>query len=239
VTPDASNPGQSAHSDRTDTPGDASPAASSPTPGSRDESALDAIRETYADQADTLARMDWANRLLTGRYRGRLFGDASGRVLDVACGVGTNRRYVPASCEYVGVDLSPDVLDAARSRSGALEPGDDLFEMDAQDLAFDDDAFDTVISSLSTCTFPDPVAALDEMARVCAPDGDVRLLEHGRSSVELLGRFQDWRADAHFEKHRCRWTQDPLANVDASALDVREHSTAMLGIITAIEATPA
>jgi ubiquinone/menaquinone biosynthesis C-methylase UbiE len=200
----------------------------------------DGIRGTYADQAATMARADICNRLLTGRARGRLFGRAEGRVLDVACGVGTNRRYLPDDATYVGVDLSPEMLREA-SEMLASEDGPEtagLCEMDAEGLAVPDDAVDTVISSLSTCTFPNPVAALDEMARVCRPDGKVLLLEHGRSSVDPVARFQEWRAEAHYRKHACRWTQEPLEVVARSRLSVEHSRTGMLGMLTAVEVTP-
>lgn len=221
---------------------DASPptkgsAATSVLAGHRQHTIAD-VRETYREQATTMARMDWLNRAFTGRYRRRLFGDATGRVLDVACGVGTNVQYLPEDSEYVGIDVSRDVLAEAKRRldDGPREPT--LSEMDAQNLDFPDDRFDTVISSLSTCTFPDPVEALSEMGRVCAPDGRVLLLEHGRSSVGAIARFQDWRADAHFEKHSCRWNQEPLDVVAESPLTTVESSSALLGMVTAIEACP-
>ncbi len=203
----------------------------------------DAIRGVYADQARTMARLDVCNRLLTGRARRRLFGRAEGRVLDVACGVGTNRRYLPEGTTYVGLDLSPAMLAQAADRvadDGGDGPGVlGLCEGDAERLPFGDDAVDTVISSLSTCTFPDPVAALDEFARVCRPDGRVLLLEHGRSSVGPVARFQEWRAEAHYRKHACRWTQEPLDVVGASRLTVERSRTGMLGALTAVEARPA
>jgi ubiquinone/menaquinone biosynthesis C-methylase UbiE len=213
-------------------------AAASDGAGARPFSA-DGIRDVYADQAAAMARLDVCNRLATGRARARLFGQARGRVLDVACGVGTNRRYVPPYATYVGLDLSPDVLGEAAARvdgDGAAVWG--LCEGDAGRLPVADDAVDTVVSSLSTCTFPDPVAALDEMARVCRPDGRVLLLEHGRSSVDAVARFQEWRAEAHYRKHACRWTQEPLAVVGDSELVVERSRTAWLGTLTAIEARP-
>ncbi|NHN48408.1 class I SAM-dependent methyltransferase [Halostella sp. JP-L12] len=199
---------------------------------------LDEIRGIYADQAKWMARMDWVNRLFTGRYRRRLFWNARGRVLDVACGTGTNRRYLPDAVDYIGVDLSPAMLREAEARFEELERGESLFEMDAAALEFPDDSFDTVVSSLSTCTFPDPDAALGEMARVCKPDGRVLLLEHGRSDVGAIARFQDWRADAHYEKHGCRWNQDPAAVVAGTGLEILSTRSAALGIVTAIEARP-
>jgi ubiquinone/menaquinone biosynthesis C-methylase UbiE len=226
---------------------DASP-ASSTDDGSQDadprvlaghpQQTVAEVRETYRDQAATIDRMRWLDRLLVGRYRRRLFGDARGRVLDVACGTGTNARYLPEDCEYVGVDVSPEMLTRAERRLADHPRETTLHEMDAEDLTFPDDSFETVISSLSTCTFPDPVEALSEMGRVCVPDGRVLLLEHGRSSVGPIARFQDWRADAHYEKHSCRWNQNPLEVVSRSPLTTVESSTALLGIVTAIEARP-
>lgn len=201
-------------------------------------STLDHVRSVYADQASNMARFEPLNRLLTGRYRRKAFVTAEGEVLDVACGLATNRAVLPESVGYTGIDVSPDMLQRAAERHGDLVLGEDLREMDAQDLAFEDDSFDTVISSLSTCTFPDPQAALAEMNRVCRPDGRVLLLEHGRSSVGPIAKFQDWRADAHFEKHACRWTQEPLEIVEDSPLVIRDHWTALFGILTGIEAAP-
>jgi len=196
------------------------------------------LQEIYADLAPTMERVAWLDRLVTGRHRHRLFGRARGRTLDVACGLGLNLRYLPDAVEYVGIDLSPEMLSRARERFADGNPPPEFIRMDAANLEFDDDAFDTVISSLSTCTFPDPDAVLREMGRVCSPDGRILLLEHGRSDVEMLARFQDWRAEAHFEKHGCRWNQEPLEVVTGAGLPIRERRTSLLGILTAIEARP-
>ncbi|WP_424005402.1 class I SAM-dependent methyltransferase (plasmid) [Haloarcula salina] len=206
--------------------------------GYRDHTLAD-VKETYREQATTMANMDWLNQAFTGRYRRALFGDATGRVLDVGCGVGTSAQYLGRDTEYVGIDISDAVLTEAEQRLDDSPQETTLYEMDAQDLDFPNDSFDTVISSLSTCTFPNRVEALSEMGRVCAPDGRILLLEHGRSSVGPIARFQDWRADAHFEKHSCRWNQDPLAVVAESPLTTIESSSAFFGMITAIEARPA
>jgi len=114
----------------------------------------------------------------------------------------------------------------------------DLYEMDAQNLAFPDNSFDTVISALSTCTFPNPVAALNEMARVCRPDGRILLLEHGESDASLLARYQHWRRDAHYATQGCRLTQEPMDHVTAANLTAETVETALFGIITTVEATP-
>jgi ubiquinone/menaquinone biosynthesis C-methylase UbiE len=196
------------------------------------------VAATYEEYADRLQRFEFADRLLVGRYRRRQFGDATGEVLDVACGTGTNFRYLPESVDLVGIDVSLDVLAKAEETLDELDRDGTLREMDAQDLAFPDDSFDTVVSALSTCTFPDPVAALREMERVCKPDGTIRLVEHGRSSVGPVARFQEWRADAHYAKMGCRWTQEPRAVVAEAGLTVTEESSGLLGMVTTFEIDP-
>jgi len=196
------------------------------------------IAALYDDMAERYERWEWANRLFSGPLRKRAFSDARGRVLDVACGTGTNFRYLPRTAQLVGVDISADMAAAARDELDRLGRGGTIYRMDAQALQFPDDSFDTVVSALSTCTFPDPVATLEEMARVCRPDGRVLLLEHGRSDSELVGRFQDWRADTHYEQHACRWTQDPLAHFEGTDLTVVDSEELFLGMVTIIEARP-
>ncbi|WP_324664982.1 class I SAM-dependent methyltransferase [Haloarcula sediminis] len=196
------------------------------------------IADLYDELAEQYDRWDWANRLFSGPLRKRAFADAGGRVLDVACGTGTNFRYLPPTAQLVGVDISADMVAAARAELDSIGRGGTIYRMDAQALQFPDDSFDMVVSALSTCTFPDPVAALSEMARVCRPDGRVLLLEHGRSDAELLGRLQDWRADTHYERHGCRWTQEPLAHFDRTDLTVVDSESLLLGTVTLIEARP-
>jgi ubiquinone/menaquinone biosynthesis C-methylase UbiE len=176
---------------------------------------------------------------VTGRYRRERFGDVRGRVLDDACGTGTNFRYLPETVELVGIDVSPSMLAKAEERLAALGRDGSLHLMDAQELAFPDDSFDAVISALSTCTFPDPVAALREMERVCKPAGTIRLVEHGRSDVGPIARCQEWRADAHYAKAGCRWTQEPRDVVESAGLSVRDTTSGLFGMVTTFEIDPA
>ena len=208
-------------------------------PAAKRPMTVEEIQDAYAGYADRLGRFQWADRLVAGRYRRARFGDVSGRVLDVACGTGPNFRYLPETVDLVGVDVSPEMLDNAADRLADLAVDGTLERMDAQDLAFDDDSFDAVISALSTCTFPDPVAALQEMERVCKPSGTVRLVEHGRSDVGLLARFQEWREETHYARMGCRWTQEPREVVAKAGLSVRDSSTGLLGMVTTFEVDPA
>lgn len=209
-----------------------------PQPAQKRSKSSEEIADVYARVADKLARWQRLDRLFAGRYRRRQFSDADGRVLDVACGTGQNVRYLSSSSEVVGIDISEAMLSHARAELDRLGFDGTVHQMDVQALDFDDDSFDTVISSFSTCTFPDPIAALHEMERVCAPDGEVLLLEHRRSDAAPLAWLQDWRAESHYEKNGCQLNHDPLKTVEQADLNVENTSTAFFGLISAIEITP-
>ncbi|MCU4801271.1 methyltransferase domain-containing protein [Halobacteria archaeon HArc-gm2] len=196
------------------------------------------IEAVYEDVAPKFARFEALDRLFTGRYREQLFSRADGRVLDVACGTGINFRYLPDDVELTGVDLSEAMLERAREQAAELGRDVDLQRADAADLPYPDDSFDTVISSLSTCTFPEPITVLREMDRVCRPDGRILLLEHGRSSLGPVARFQDWWAPRHFESMGCRWNQEPADLVAEAGFDSFEVRKRFLGIITLLKIRP-
>ena len=61
----------------------------------------------------------------------------------------------------------------------------------AEELPFDDDSFDTVVSTLVLCTVDDPRRAIDETARVLRPGGKLLFLEHVRADTRHLARWQD------------------------------------------------
>ncbi|GAA0515267.1 hypothetical protein GCM10008992_13940 [Halorubrum aquaticum] len=130
------------------------------------------------------------------------------------------------------------MLTHARDELDRLGLDGSVHQMDAQALDFADDSFDTVISSFSTCTFPDPVAALHEMERVCDPDGEILLLEHRRSDAAPLAWLQDWRAESHYEKNGCRLNHEPVATVQRAGFSVENVSPAFFSLISTIDATP-
>ena len=185
---------------------------------------------------------DWLEGILNllglSRLRRMLLRQASGKVLEVAVGTGKNLSYYPPDCRIIALDLSKGMLSVARRRAAKLSMHVFFSLADAEALPFPDKSFDTVVSSLSTCTFPNPVAALEEMARVCRPEGRVFLLEHGRSDNERLGRWQDRHADQFAKASACHWNREPLDMVRKAGLEVNTARRCFLGIFHQIEAAP-
>lgn len=178
---------------------------------------------------------------LTGitRLRRDLLRRASGNILEIAVGTGRNFPYYPRNCTIAAIDPSPKMLEFARRRAQKLNMHHHLQVMDAQTLAFPDHSFDTVVSSLSLCTIPDPVRALREVTRVCRPNGKVLHLEHGRSNVQWIARLQDRFSDAWYRRHMgCRWNREPLHFIEEAGFKVLSHHRSLFGILHVIEACP-
>jgi len=122
-----------------------------------------------------------------GRWRRWLVAGARGRTLDLGCGTGRNLPLYGTGVRVVGIDPSPGGLARARERA----PGALLVRAAAEALPFRDGIFDTVVSGLVLCSVSDPERALGEARRVLRPDGELRALEHVRSTRPWRGRFQD------------------------------------------------
>jgi SAM-dependent methyltransferase len=99
------------------------------------------------------------------------------RVLDVGCGPGTITIGLAEHVgdgEVVGIDAAGDVLVEARAEAARQERGNVTFQPgDVYGLAFPDGHFDVVHAHQVLQHLVDPVAALQEMRRVCREGGVV------------------------------------------------------------------
>ena len=115
---------------------------------------------------------------------------AKGRTLEVGIGTGKNIPYYPEHVDLTGIDFSEKMISVARKRYGDRDHVG-LMVMDAQQMDFPDDSFDTVVTSCVFCSVPDPVQGLKEIRRVSRPGGQILMLEHVRSHKPLTGPAMD------------------------------------------------
>jgi ubiquinone/menaquinone biosynthesis C-methylase UbiE len=197
------------------------------------------IREKYRAAAP---RYDHAmlplERLVLGRWRRLLAGQARGRVLEVASGTGANLPYYPPGLDLTLVDISPEMLEIAERRATGLRLEVRTFVMDAANLELPAAGFDTVVSTLGICTFPDPLSSLKEMSRVCRPSGRILLLEHGRSTSRLLSSIQDRYAAPWALRTGCHWNRDVAQLVVDAGMKLESVMTSWSGIICLVVAAP-
>ncbi|MBI5311449.1 MAG: class I SAM-dependent methyltransferase [Actinobacteria bacterium] len=97
-------------------------------------------------------------------------------VLDVACGSGNAAlRAAKAGASVVGVDLTPELFDRARQLADEAGVWMELIEGDAEDLPFDEETFDVVVSTFGHMFAPRHGVAAGEIARVLRPGGRIGL----------------------------------------------------------------
>jgi phosphatidylethanolamine/phosphatidyl-N-methylethanolamine N-methyltransferase len=114
------------------------------------------------------------------RHVVEVINKSNGRVLEVGVGTGLSLPHFKRTLEVVGIDLSPEMLEKARERvvEDNLTNVTGLHEMDASDLKFVDNSFDTVAALHVITVVPDPKKVMRELARVCKPGGEVILVNH-------------------------------------------------------------
>ncbi len=114
------------------------------------------------------------------RIRPQLFVGLEGRILDAGVGTGRNISFYPRQSPVVGNDLSPAMLARARLRKVCFGFDVELREMDVCKTDFPDGFFDAVVSTFLFCVLDDSLQlpALRELARICRPGGQIRLLEY-------------------------------------------------------------
>src|SRR3990172_5352976 len=144
-------------------------------------------------QARLYDRLTAPMERMLGLERGRAWvfeRIAKGRVLEVGAGTGKNLPYYPERALVVASDLSPGMLARAVQKAGDRSRAVRFVVTDAEDLAFRDGSFDTVLAPCVFCTGPDPVRGLREARRVLKDGGEVVLLEHMRPRG-FLGKLFD------------------------------------------------
>lgn len=126
-----------------------------------------------AGDYDTIAQPLWPAGAHVVAATGLKPGD---QVLDVACGTGNAAiQAAQAGAEVVGLDLTPELFDAARVRADTAGVAVQWVEGDAEDLPFDDRRFDVVVSTFGCMFAPRHDAVAREIARVLRPGGRMAL----------------------------------------------------------------
>ena len=183
--------------------------------------------------------MQRCERFLLGHGREWATVRATGDVLELAVGTGLSLPLYPASTRVVGVDLSEAMLAVARTRIAEHSIGDRVRVEpgDVQVLGFPAECFDTVVSTYTLCTIPDPAAAAQEAFRVLRAGGRFLLVEHGPSTSRVVHAAQ--RAlDPLFVRFQAdHITRDPVPYVAGAGFEVGEVHRSQAGIVFRVAAT--
>ena len=124
--------------------------------------------------------------------RRKCLAGVTGSVLEVGFGSGHNLPWYPDSVErVVAVDPSTESAKLARKRIAAARFPVEYVALKGEMISAPDASFDSVVSTFTLCTIPDPIAALKQLRRVLKPNGRFFFVEHGLSAEPKVQRWQD------------------------------------------------
>lgn len=152
------------------------------------------VREEFTKQAAAYA----TNASITDpetidRLVGATDPSPDARVLEVATGPGHVAFGFAAVCdEVVGLDLTSAPLAIAKETKREQGVNNVHFQKgDAETLPFEENSFDIVVCRLAFHHFADPSGVLQQMARVCRPNGTVAVADLVVSEYSERGTYQN------------------------------------------------
>jgi ubiquinone/menaquinone biosynthesis C-methylase UbiE len=177
----------------------------------------------------------WADARRFGAAKRDLFSGMQGRCLMVATGTGSDFQYFPPNLAITAIDISPGMLARAQKRAAEHKGQLQVEVADVQELPYENGTFDTVATSCTFCSVPNPLRGLRELHRCLKPGGRLLMFEHVRSRIGPVAILQDFMTvvTGHFGPAMNR---DTVGNVLRAGFQLHRDTNVCFDIVKAIEA---
>ena len=117
---------------------------------------------------------------------------ASGTVLEVGIGSGLNIPFYGRNVEKLyGLDTSLELWKMGYRRTDQAPFSVEFIRSSGECIPFEDEKFDTVVTTWTLCTIPNAENTLKEIRRVLKPQGRLIFIEHGQSPDPSVRAWQD------------------------------------------------
>ena len=157
-------------------------------------------------------------------HREALLAAASGDVLEIGGGTGANiAKYGQNVHSLTITEPEKPMIRRLQRRIDEQRPDAKALRAPAEDLPFEDNSFDTAVSTLVLCTVDDQPRALRELKRVLRPGGRLLFMEHVRSDDEKVARWQDRMLPINTRMCcGCHCNRPTLDTIRAAGFDVKQ-----------------
>jgi ubiquinone/menaquinone biosynthesis C-methylase UbiE len=143
------------------------------------------------------------DRPFVAKHRRELLSTVDGEVLEIGFGTGLNLACYPEHVRKITVvDPNPGMQRQARRRIDRAGIEVDQRLLSSEELPFDNQVFDCVVSTFTLCSIKDVGRALGEVYRMLKPGGRFLFLEHG---ISPDAKVQKWQ-------RRLNWLQRRLGD---------------------------
>jgi len=126
------------------------------------------------------------------KQRAKVVPQASGKVLELGIGMGLNLSFYDADkvTSVSGVDPAEALREQAQAAPRDTRLKVEVLDGTAEQLPFEDGAFDCIVCTFTLCSVHTPAAALAEARRVLKPGGRFLFCEHGLSPDGDVAKWQ-------------------------------------------------
>ncbi len=128
----------------------------------------------------------------TRRQREKVIPLAAGEVLEIGLGSGLNLPLYDAEriTKLWGLEPSAEMRQLSASRVRDLPFEFEYLNLPGDQIPLESNSVDTVVTTYTLCTIPEPEPALRAMARVLRPGGKLIFCEHGAAPDSAVRRWQ-------------------------------------------------
>ncbi len=142
--------------------------------------------------ASFMKNLEWYLHHVYGDYKKSLFQKLGNKVLEIGAGTGTNLPYYREGTNLYIVEPNKEMLKYFLEKAHKYPLNMYIKEGFAEELPFDDNSFDGVVSTLVLCSVKSPYRVLSEIKRVLKPGGTFIFIEHVKAPENTLtAKIQD------------------------------------------------
>ncbi len=179
-----------------------------------------------------ISSINTVSRLLTG------WPGLKGEVLELAVGAGANFPFYPPGINVTATDFSEAMLEKAKQAAKHYQFNINFICSDIEEMNFPDHSFDTIVSTLSFCSYNNPEMVLEKISTWCKPDGHLLFLEHGVSSNPAVSLVQKVFNPLLYRVYGCHHTRNIVGLIQESGLIIQKVESYWMGMVHLIWAKP-
>jgi phosphatidylethanolamine/phosphatidyl-N-methylethanolamine N-methyltransferase len=114
------------------------------------------------------------------------------RIIEVGVGTGHSLSLYPEFCKVVGIDITRRMLERAKAKKEKLGLRHvHLFEMDGENICFEDDSFDHAVLPFVISVVPNLERLMAEIKRVTKHGGKITIMNHLCTKSSLFSRIEE------------------------------------------------
>jgi phosphatidylethanolamine/phosphatidyl-N-methylethanolamine N-methyltransferase len=114
------------------------------------------------------------------------------RIIEVGVGTGLSLPLYPESCKVVGIDITRRMLEKAKAKKEKFGFDHvDLFEMDGENMCFEDNSFDHAVLPFVVSVVPNLERLMAEVKRVTKNGGKIIIVNHLWSKYSFFSKMEE------------------------------------------------